>query len=92
LKLRNLPSFVFFFKSNRVLLNPVFKLPVPGACGAPILTVAAGGGGPAVAPPPGPRFQTLQTLDIALLRSCENAISSILIVSTYYLHCLSFER
>jgi hypothetical protein len=47
---------VFFFKSNRVLLGPVGFPPVPGACGAPILTVAAGGGGPQLAVPPGPRF------------------------------------
>jgi len=34
LKLHTIPSFVFLFKSNRVLLNPVFKAPVLGACGA----------------------------------------------------------
>jgi hypothetical protein len=45
--------------SNRVLLNPVFKPPVFGACGALILTVAAGGGGPQLAVPPGPRFHPL---------------------------------
>jgi len=38
-----------------VLLNPV-KPPVFGACGAPNLGVAAGGGGPQLAVPPGPRF------------------------------------
>jgi hypothetical protein len=48
----------FFLFANRVSLGPVGFAPVSGACGAPILTVAAGGGGPAVAPPPGPRFQS----------------------------------
>src|SRR4028118_1528065 len=56
LKFHSILCFVFFFKSNRVLLNPVFKPPVLGACGAPILTVVAGGGGPQLAVPPGPRF------------------------------------
>ena len=43
---------------HRVSLDPVGFPPVPGACGAPILAVAAGGGGPQLAVPPGPRFHT----------------------------------
>ena len=56
LKSHTIPLFIFFFKSNRVLLNPVFKPPVFGACGAPNLGIAAGGGGPQLAVPPGPRL------------------------------------
>ena len=36
LKLHNIPYFIFFLFIYRVVLNPVFKPPVSGACGAPI--------------------------------------------------------
>jgi hypothetical protein len=42
---------------HRVSLDPVGFAPVPGACGAQILNVAAGGGGPRLAPPPAHAFQ-----------------------------------
>ena len=53
--------------SNRVLLDPVGFAPVPGACGALILTVVAGGGGHSPAAPPGPRFHLANRLASCLV-------------------------